>query len=93
MMLETFLIFNFYCREESFPMKTSLDMNNNFVYNVKSPVNIDQAVNKKYVDDELKNKADLTSDNKQTFIGQIEFSNVFLLKKLLIIIIQSVDYI
>lgn len=41
---------NFVGINESFPMKTYLDMGTNYIYNVKSPTNIDQATNKGYVD-------------------------------------------
>ena len=34
-------------------MKTYLDMENSFIYNVKTPINNDQAVNKSYVDKEI----------------------------------------
>ena len=44
----------FISRKETFPMETSLDMNNNFLVNVKDPVNADHGTNKKYVDDEIK---------------------------------------
>ena len=41
----------FVSRKESvFPMEMCLDMGNQFIYNVKTPVNIDQGVNKGYVD-------------------------------------------
>ena len=30
-------------------MKTDLDMGTNFIYNVKTPINIDQGANKGYV--------------------------------------------
>lgn len=41
---------NFIGIYEAFPMKTHLDMGTNFIYNVKTPINIDQATNKGYVD-------------------------------------------
>ena len=41
----------FLSRKEGGAMETDLDVNNNFIVNVKDPVNIDHGVNKKYVDD------------------------------------------
>lgn len=35
------------CKESVFPVETYLDMGNQSIYNVKEPVNSDQAVNKK----------------------------------------------
>ena len=35
-------------------MEASIDMNNNTLYNVKDPEEVDQATNKKYVDSQLK---------------------------------------
>ena len=44
----------FVSRKESvFPMETYLDMGNQFIYNVKTPINIDQGVNKSYADTKL----------------------------------------
>ena len=39
-------------------MENTLDMNNQFIVNVKDPVNIDHAGNKKYVDDLSNTKLD-----------------------------------
>ena len=39
-------------------MEASIDMNNNTIYNVKDPVQADQATNKKYVDNPLVKKLD-----------------------------------
>ena len=39
-------------------MEASIDMNNNTIYNVKDPVQADQATNKKYVDNQLAKKLD-----------------------------------
>ena len=39
-------------------MEASIDMNNNTIYNVKDPVQADQATNKKYVDNQLTKKLD-----------------------------------
>ena len=37
-------------------METHLDMGNNYIYNVKSPINNDQATSKGYVDGKLAKK-------------------------------------
>ena len=37
-------------------MEASIDMNNNKIYNVKDPVQADQATNKKYVDNQVEKK-------------------------------------
>ena len=62
----------FLSRKESFPMQTSLDMNNHFIYNVKKPEEDDQEVNKKYVDD---------SSNQLCVLGQPSGPPVFSVKK------------
>ena len=43
-------------------MEASIDMNNNTIYNVKDPVQADQATNKKYVDNQLVKKLDKEAD-------------------------------
>ena len=43
-------------------MEASIDMNNNTIYNVKDPVQADQATNKKYVDNQLAKKLDKEAD-------------------------------
>ena len=43
-------------------METSIDMNNNTPYNVKDPEQVDQATNKKYVDNQLVKKLDKAAD-------------------------------
>ena len=43
-------------------MEASIDMNNNTIYNVKDPVQVDQATNKKYVDNQLVKKLDKGAD-------------------------------
>ena len=40
-------------KEPVFPKQTRLDMGNNYIYNVKTPVNNDQGVNKSYVDSKV----------------------------------------
>ena len=47
----------FLSRKESvFPMETHLDVGNNYIYNVKSPINNHQATSKGYVDGKLAKK-------------------------------------
>lgn len=47
----------FISRKESvFPMETHLDVGNNYIYNVNSPINNHQATNKGYVDGKLAKK-------------------------------------
>ena len=48
-----------------FPMETYLDMGNQFIYNVKTPINIDQGViiNKSYVDTKLSLSGGLMTGN------------------------------
>lgn len=47
----------FISRKESvFPMETHLDVGNNYIYNVKSPINNHQATSKGYVDGKLAKK-------------------------------------
>ena len=54
----------FVSRKESvFPMETYLDMGNQFIYNVKTPINIDQGVNKSYTDTKLSLSGGLMTDN------------------------------
>ena len=43
-------------------MEASIDMNNNKIYNVKDPIQADQATNKKYVDNQLVKKLDKGAD-------------------------------
>ena len=43
-------------------MEASIDMNNNPIYNVKDPEQVDQATNKKYVDNQLVKKLDQAAD-------------------------------
>ena len=46
----------FLSKKEGGKMEASIDMNNNTIYNVKDPVQVDQATNKKYVDNQLVKK-------------------------------------
>ena len=62
---------NFIGINEADAMKTSLDMGNNFIYNVKTPTNIDQAVNKSYVDTTVSNKM-LTAATKQELVDYLK---------------------
>ena len=48
----------FLSKKEGGKMEASIDMNNNTIYNVKHPVQADQATNKKYVDNQLVKKLD-----------------------------------
>ena len=52
----------FLSKEEGGLMKQHIDMNNNFITNVKDPVNSDHCVNKKYVENQLGKKLDKGSD-------------------------------
>ena len=48
----------FLSKKEGGKMEATIDMNNNTIYNVKDPVQADQATNKKYVDNQLVKKLD-----------------------------------
>ena len=52
----------FLSKKEGGKMEASIDMNNNTIYNVKDPVQADQATNKKYVDNQLVEKLDKEAD-------------------------------
>ena len=52
----------FLSKKEGGKMEASIDMNNNTIYNVKDPVQADQATNKKYVDNQLAKKQDKGAD-------------------------------
>ena len=52
----------FLSKKEGGKMEASIDMNNNTIYNVKDPVQADQATNKKYVDNQLAKKLDKGAD-------------------------------
>jgi len=43
----------FLSKKEGGKMEASINMNNNTIYNVKDPEQVDQATNKKYVDNQL----------------------------------------
>ena len=47
-------------KKSAFPMATYLDMGNNYIYNVKAPINGNQGANKSYVDSALLEKANTT---------------------------------
>ena len=52
----------FVSREESvFPMQTHLNMGNNYIHNVKTPINNDQGANKSYVDQHVAKAGDTLS--------------------------------
>ena len=52
----------FLSKKEGGKMEASIDMNNNTIYNVKGPVQADQATNKKYVANQLVKKLDKEAD-------------------------------
>ena len=52
----------FLSKKEGGKMEASINMNNNTIYNVKDPEQIDQATNKKYVDNQLVKKLDKAAD-------------------------------
>ena len=62
----------FLSKKEGGSMLQSLDMNNHFITNVKDPVNADHGTNKNYVDNSVKNKADLSKTTKQKFQGRLQ---------------------
>ena len=62
----------FLSRKESFPMNVDLNINNHLIQNVKDPVNADNGVNKKYVDNQMGIKADLSKTTTQTFQGRVQ---------------------
>ena len=55
-------------KESVFPMATHLDMGNNYIYNVKTPVNNDQGANKSYA----KTKLSLTGG---VMLGNLDMNN------------------
>ena len=59
-------------KDGSVLMEANLDMNNQFITNIKDPVNADHGVNKKYVDNQLGTKEDLSKTTTQTFQGRIQ---------------------
>ena len=59
-------------KDGSVSMTGNLDMNNQFITYIKDPVNADHGVNKKYVDNQLGTKADLSKTTTQTFQGRIQ---------------------
>ena len=67
----------FLSRKEAFPMETAINMNNNSIQNVKDPVNSKHGANKKYVDDQVSTKADLTK-KKQLKYSKAEFKFLIL---------------
>ena len=52
----------FLSKKEGGRMEQHIDMNNNFITNVKDPTQADQATNKKYVENQLEKKLDKGSD-------------------------------
>ena len=54
----------FVSRKESvFPMQTHLDMGNNYIHNVKTPINNDKGANKSYVDQYVAKAGDAMSSD------------------------------
>ena len=56
-------------KESMFPMETYSDMGNQFIYNVKTPINIDQGVNKSYADTKV-------SLSRGLVTGNLEMNNI-----------------
>jgi len=52
----------FLSKKERGKMEANINMNDNTIYNVKDPVQVDQATNKKYVDNQLVKKLDKNVD-------------------------------
>ena len=72
----------FLSRKESFPMNVDLNMNNHLIQNVKDPINADNGVNKKYVDDKVNTKANISDlgdyfklDGSKSMTGNINMNN------------------
>ena len=65
----------FLSKKEGGSMEQTLDMNNNTIFNVKDPLQADQATNKKYVDNQLAIKLDkdTTIDMKDNAITNVKF--------------------
>ena len=65
----------FLSKKEGGSMEQTLDMNNNTIFNVKDPLQADQATNKKYVDNQLEKKLDkdTTIDMKDNAITNVKF--------------------
>ena len=65
----------FLSKKEGGSMEQTLDMNNNTIFNVKDPLQADQATNKKYVDNQLAKKLDkdITIDMKDNAITNVKF--------------------
>ena len=66
----------FLSKKEGGQMENTLNMNNHFITNIKDPVNVDHGVNKKYVDNSVKNKADLSKTTIQAFQGRLQVPNL-----------------
>ena len=56
----------FLSKKEGGKMEANIDMNNNTIFNVKDPLQADQATNKKYVDNQLVKKLDKNVDIDMT---------------------------
>ena len=62
----------FLSKKEGGTMEQILNMNNNFITNVKAPTANDHASSKLYVDNSVRHKADLSKTTTQTFQGRIQ---------------------
>lgn len=65
---------NFVGIHEAETMQTYLDMGNNFIYNVETPTDNDQAANKSFVDKEI---SDLETASNMAYVTKIELDNYF----------------
>ena len=65
----------FLSKKEGGQMEASINMNDNTIFNVKDPVQADQATNKKYVDNQLAKKLDkdVDIDMKNNSIINLKF--------------------
>ena len=59
--MKMFVMYSFSRKESAFPMATYLDKGNNYIYNVKAPVNGNQGVNKSYIDQHVAKSGDMMS--------------------------------
>jgi len=65
----------FLSRKETLPMETSLDMNNNIIFNVKNPNRLDHAVNKGYLDQAFEQNLSNPA-TKDLSVGSLEITNL-----------------
>ena len=69
-------------KESVFPMATHLDMGNNYIYSVKTPVNNDQGANKSYAKTKLsltggvmRGNLDMNNNGYIIWLNQMETTN------------------